>query len=211
MNCSNPTAPASTGHTVIKRLLNKALITVCSTLCRVPSPLHDPLNEGTSTGSKWHGQFNQLGRHVGTLYIHITRAFLGVPSAQHGERIKKIRNGPREGKMATQPLPSEGPQCPAQGQNQKWLTWGQDGYSPVLSQGPKYEKIGYIPPAFLGFLVLRTGRKSAAAQIWAKWLHHLSSWGFPRELNMGRKAAMACVWARWLSLIGCNSREAGSN
>ena len=56
----------------------------------------------------------------------------------------EIRSGPVVGKMATSPLPSRGsPPLQSGGQNQKWPTYGQNGYvTPAVSGIPTAAKRG---------------------------------------------------------------------
>ena len=118
------------------------------------------------------------------------------------------------GKVATSPLPPRGTQ-PLQsgGQNQKWHTTGQGGYTTHAARG--------IPTAS------QRGAKSEVAHRWARWLHHPcrlggspplhsegqnqkwhttgqggyithAAWGIPTASERGAKSEVAHKWARWL-------------
>ena len=78
------------------------------------------------------------------------------------------------GKMATSPLPSRGsPPLQSGGQNQKWLTCGENGYpTPAVSR---------IPTAS------DRGAKSEVAHKWAKWLRHPCRLGDPHRFRAGGK------------------------
>ena len=86
----------------------------------------------------------------------------------------KIRRGPQVGKMATSPLPSRGsPPLRSGGQNQKWPTYGQNGYVTPAVSG--------IPTAS------ERGAKSDVAHKWAKWLRHPCRLGDPNRFIAGGK------------------------
>ena len=86
----------------------------------------------------------------------------------------KIRSGPLVSKMATSPLPSRGsPALRSGGQNQKWPTYGQNGYVTPAVSG--------IPTAS------ERGAKSDVAHLWAKWLRHPSRLGDPHRFRAGGK------------------------
>ena len=86
----------------------------------------------------------------------------------------KIRSGPQVGKVATSPLPAQGSR-PLQsgGQNQKWPTYGQNGYLTPAVSG--------IPTAS------ERGAKSEVAHKWAKWLPHPGRIGDPDLFRAGGK------------------------
>ena len=98
----------------------------------------------------------------------------------------KIRSGPHVGKVATSPLPSRGsPPLQSEGQNQKWPTYGQNGYVTPAVSG--------IPAAW------ERGAKSQVAHKWAKWLRHPCRLGDPHRCRAGgAKSEMAHLWAKWL-------------
>ena len=121
--------------------------------------LHHPcVLGGPQCPSRGENQKWPTSEHTG----YITPAFLGLPNAQQGE---KIRNGPQVGTVATSPLPSRGspmpskgrksemahnwakwlhhpcllgdPQCLARGENEKWFTSGHNTYiTPAFSGLP---------------------------------------------------------------------------
>ena len=78
------------------------------------------------------------------------------------------------GKMATSPLPSRGsPPLHSGGQNQKWPTYGQNGY---------------VTPAVSGIPTASDrGAKSEVAHLWAKWLRHHFRLGDPHRFRAGGK------------------------
>ena len=86
----------------------------------------------------------------------------------------KIRSGPHVGKVATSPLPSRGsPPLQSGEQNQKWPTYGQNGYVTLAVSG--------IPTAS------ERGAKSEVAHKWAKWLRHPCRLGDPHRFRAGGK------------------------
>ena len=86
----------------------------------------------------------------------------------------KIRSGPLVGKMAMSPLPSRGSQpLRSGGQNQKWPTYGQNGYVTPAVSG--------IPTAS------QRGATSEVAHKWAKWLRHPCRLGDPHRCRAGGK------------------------
>ena len=124
--------------------------------------LHHPCLLGDpQCPARGENQKRPTSEHTG----YITPAFLGIPNAQQGE---KIRNGPQVGTLATSPLPSRGspmpstgeksershkqaqflhqprhlgdPQRLARGEHRKWPTNGDSGYiTPVFSGIPNAE------------------------------------------------------------------------
>ena len=157
-----------------------------------PCLLGDPQCPAQGENQKW-----PTSGHSG----YITPAFSGIPNAEHRG---KIRKGPHVGTVATSPLPSPGspmpstgrksewahkwaqwlhhpcllgdPQCPAQGENQKWPTSGHSGYItrafsgvPNAQHGEKIRKgpqLGTMAPSPLpspGSPMPSTGRKSEMA------------------------------------------------
>ena len=115
---------------------------------------------------------------------YLTPAVSGIPTAS--ERGGKIRSGPLMGKMATSPLLSRGsPPLQSGGQNQKWPTYGQNGYLTPAVSG--------IPTAS------ERGAKSELAHKWAKWLPHPCRLGDPHRFRAGgAKSESAHLWAKWL-------------
>ena len=115
----------------------------------------------------------------------------------------KIRSGPLVGKMATSPLPYRGsPPLQSGGQNQKWPTYGQNGYlTPAVSgiptaseQGSKIRsgqqvgKMATSPLPYRGSPPLHSGgAKSEVANKWAKWLPHPCRIGDPHRFRAGGK------------------------
>ena len=86
----------------------------------------------------------------------------------------KIRSGPHVGKVATSPLPSRGsPPLQSGGQNQKWPTYGQNGYVTPAVSG--------IPTAS------ERGAKSQVVHKWAKWLRQPCRLGDPHRCRAGGK------------------------
>ena len=84
----------------------------------------------------------------------------------------KITSGPLVGKMARSPLLSRGsPPLQSGGQNQKWPTYGQNGYVTPAVSG--------IPTA------AERGAKSEVAHLWAKWLHHPCRLGDAHRFRAG--------------------------
>ena len=86
----------------------------------------------------------------------------------------KIRSGPQVGKMAMSPLLSRGfPPLQSGGQNQKWPTYGQNGYvTPAVSGSPT---------------AAERGAKLQVAHLWAKWLHHPCCLGDAHRFRAGGK------------------------
>ena len=86
----------------------------------------------------------------------------------------KIRSGPLMGKVAMSPLPSQGsPPLQSGGQNQKWPTYGQNGY---------------VTPAVSGIPTdAERGGKSKVAHLWAKWLRHPCRLGDSHRFRAGGK------------------------
>ena len=115
----------------------------------------------------------------------------------------KIRSGPKVGKVATPPLPPRGsPPLHSGGQNHKWPTSGQGGYTtpaasgiPTASKqggririGPQVGKVATSPLPPRGSSPLqRRGAKSEVAHKWARWLHHPCCLGDPHRFKAGGK------------------------
>ena len=131
---------------------------------------------------------------------YVTRAVSGIPTAaERGAKLEvahkwakwlrhpcrlgdphrfraggKMGSGPLVSKMATSPLPSRGsPPLQSEGQNQKWPTYGQNGYVTPAVSG--------IPTAS------ERGAKSEVADKWAKWLRHPCYLGDPHRCRAGGK------------------------
>ena len=126
-----------------------------------PCHLGDPLR--FKAGGRIRG-----GPLVGVLTIYPRR--LGDPLRfRAGGRI---RGGPRVGKVATQPLPPRGsPPLQRRGQNQKWPTCGQGGYSTLAASG--------IPSSS------ERGVESEVAHLWASWLLNPCRLGDPLRFRGG--------------------------
>ena len=72
----------------------------------------------------------------------------------------------------------------AGGQNQRWPTSGQGGYTNFAALG--------LPTA------LERGAKSQVADKWARWQHNPCLLGLPTASNRGAKSEVAQNWAKWL-------------
>ena len=105
------------------------------------------------------------------------------------------------GKMATQPLPPWGSPPPQSGgQNQKWPTSGQGGYTTnpcrigdphrlraggKIRSGPQVCKMATQPLPPWGYPTLERGAKSEGAHKWAEWLHNPWPLGDRHRLRAG--------------------------
>ena len=91
---------------------------------------------------------------MGMMVGYIALAFLGVPNAEHRE---KVRNGPNAGETGyIAPTFLDGPNA---------------HHREKIRSGPHVDKMATQPLPSRGSPMRGTGRKSEVAHMWAKWLH----------------------------------------
>ena len=127
----------------------------------------------------------------------------------------KIRSGPLVGKMATQPLPPWGSPLPqSAGQNQKWPTSGQGGYTTnpcrigdphriraggKIRSGPQVCKMATQPLPPWGYPTPQSGGQNQKGPTSGKSGYITPGpWGIATALERGAKSEVAHKWARWL-------------
>ena len=122
-----------------------------------------PAALGIPTAAKW-GAKSEVDHSRAKWLCHPS----GLGDAHRFKTGGKITSVPHVGKMATSPLLSWGsPPLQSGGQNQKWPTYGQNGY---------------VTPAVSGITtVAERGVKSEVAHTWAKWLRHPCRLGDPHR------------------------------